>query len=129
MSREREVKFGYSHESGETMAHFGIAPPIEPEEAEEVLGYVLAHSDACTATGEIPEQELLDDTQPSHTEIVLKDFEGNPRCVLDAIKIQLGKQGYQPQIDILPKPIIPSLRIEIDAYFREGAPRQILPAD
>lgn len=123
MSREREVKFGFNHNDGETTVHFGIAPPIASEEALDVLDYIRKYSDACTATGEIPELDPLGDTPPRHTEIVLNNFDGDLRGVLEAIKIQLVKQHYEPTVDILPKLIRPDLSIEIDAYFREGAIR------
>jgi len=129
MSRERFVKYGFSHIDGETITHFGIAPPIENDEAKDVLEYVRDHSDARYAKGEIPEAEQPSDFSPPHTEITLKQFDGDPVCVLRAIEIQLVSLGYLPKTDILPKPIRPDLRIGIGAYLGTRFPQQSLHRD
>jgi len=129
MVGERKVKYGFSHMNDETITHFGIAPPIKADEAREVLQYLLEHSDARHAKGEIPKPEQPSDFSPAHTEITLKEFDGDPLCVLRAIEIQLERQGYLPKSDILPKPIRPDLHIGIGVYMREGSLQQTLPRD
>lgn len=126
---ERMIRFGRDQSQPPSTIYFGIAPPVKPEEAGEILDYVLNDGSAYAATGYVSELELPDDVPPTHTEIVLEEFDGNPRDVLQAISIQLGKQGYDSKIDILPKPILLSIGVGLAIHMRDNALRQILPSD